>query len=322
MTAAPGSTPPSATSATSAIEVCGLTKRYGERDAVVDLDLDVPPGEVFGFLGPNGAGKSTTIRAVVGLQRPTAGTTRVLGFDSWSCSVDVHRRIGYLPGELRLFERMTGRQHLAWCRATRDHGRRSAEPAAARWTTQLVERLDVPMDRPVRHLSKGNRQKVGLLLALAHRPEVLVLDEPTSGLDPLVQDELHRILREAAAGGSTVFLSSHELSEVQELADRVGIIREGRLVVTDTVEHLRAASARTIELTFHEPPDVSLLAAVPGVTVRGAEGPRVTLELRGPVGPLLRVVADLDPVDLSSRRAGLDELFLGYYRDGEVAGVG
>ena len=221
---------------TSAIETFGLTKRYGSITAVRDLNLRIGQGQVFGFLGPNGAGKSTTIRMLLALQRPTTGRVTLLGLDARPGSVEVHRRIGYLPGDLELFPRLTGRQHIAWFLGARGAGDDSL-------AKRLIDRFQVVVDRPVRELSKGNRQKIGLVLAFMHRPELLVLDEPTSGLDPLMRHEFESLLRETADAGRTVFLSSHELDEVQRSADRVGIIREGRLVAEDTVRGAAAGGA-------------------------------------------------------------------------------
>ena len=215
------------------IEARQLTKHYGSARGIEDVDLHVEPGEVFGFLGPNGAGKSTTIRTLLDFQRPTSGSAELFGLDSRRDSVAVRARVGYLPGDLKLFERMTGAQHLAWF----GHARGTNDASV---TDDLIARFGVEMDRPVGELSKGNRQKVGLLLAFAHAPELLILDEPTSGLDPLMQAEFERLVRDTATRGRTVLLSSHSLAEVQRVADRVAIIRDGRLVVTDTVEHLRA----------------------------------------------------------------------------------
>ena len=203
---------------------------------------------MFGFLGPNGAGKSTTIRMLMALQRPTRGHATLLGLDAAADAVEVHRRIGYLPGDLELFPRLTGRQqHIAWFRRARgleDDGSLAK---------QLIDRFQVVADRPVRELSKGNRQKIGLVLAFMHRPELLVLDEPTSGLDPLMQHEFESLLRETADEGRTVFLSSHELDEVQRTADRIGIIKEGRLVAEDTVDGLRRAAPQKMEVRFRHP---------------------------------------------------------------------
>ena len=291
---------------TSAIETTGLTKRYGATTAVDGLSLRIEPGQVFGFLGPNGAGKSTTIRMLLALQRPTEGGARVLGLDAAAASVEVHRRTGYLPGDLELFPRLTGRQHIAWFARAR-----AVDDSLAR---QLAERFQVVADRPVRELSKGNRQKIGLVLAFMHRPELLILDEPTSGLDPLMQREFEALLRETAAEGRTVFLSSHDLDEVQRTADRVAIIKDGRLVAEDTVDGLRRAAPQKLEIRFRHPVDPAALGAVPGITVTAAAGPRVTLDVTGDIGPALRVIASLDPAGLTARPAGLDELFLGFYR--------
>jgi ABC-2 type transport system ATP-binding protein len=292
---------------TGTIETFGLTKRYASVTAVSDLSLRVEPGQVFGFLGPNGAGKSTTIRMLLALQRPTTGRARLLGLDSAADSVEVHRRSGYLPGDLELFPRLTGRQHIAWFARAR-----GLHDDTLAW--QLADRFQVVADRPVRQLSKGNRQKIGLVLAFMHRPELLVLDEPTSGLDPLMQHEFENLLRETAAEGRTVFLSSHELDEVQRTADRIGIIREGKLVAEDTVEGLRRAAPQKLEIRFRRPVDKAELGAVPGVTVTGSDGPRLTLDVTGEIGPVLKIIASNDPVDLTSRPANLDELFLDFYR--------
>ena len=299
---------------TNAIETFGLTKRYGSTTAVADLNLRVEPGQVFGFLGPNGAGKSTTIRMLLALQRPTAGRAALLGLDAAADSVEVHRRVGYLPGDLELFPRLTGRQHIAWFARARgvDTG------SLAR---RLADRFQVVADRPVRDLSKGNRQKIGLVLAFMHRPELLVLDEPTSGLDPWMQHEFESLLRETVAEGRTVFLSSHELSEVQRIGDRIAIIKEGRLVAEDTVDGLRRAAPQKMQVRFPHPVDPAELRAIKGVTVTTSDGRRVTLEVAGEIAPVLKVIARHDPVELTSRPPGLDELFLGFYRQSPREGA-
>ena len=293
---------------TCAITVEGLTKTFGANRGISDLHFDVRQGEVFGFLGPNGAGKSTTIRLLLGLYRPTAGVAKVLGCDPMHDPVTIHRQTGYLPGELALHPRLTGRQHIDFVAHARGmHDRTLVD--------QLVERFAVTLDRPVRTLSKGDRQKIGVVLALMHRPEVLILDEPTAGLDPLMQDEFTRLLRETVAEGRTVFLSSHELDEVQRVVDRVAIIKEGRLIVTDTVDGLRQAAPRTIEFRFPCSVDPQVFATIAGVRVLDSDDGHITLSLHGPVAPVLRVAAALDPLDVIARRADLDELFLDYYRD-------
>jgi beta-exotoxin I transport system ATP-binding protein len=291
-----------------AIETHLLGKTYGETRAVVDLDLRVERGEVFGFLGPNGAGKTTTIRMLLGLQRPTSGRAEALGLDVLGESVELHRRVGYVPGDLELYPRLTAEQLIDWF--TRARGGRKPP-----LREQLVERLDVVLGRPVRELSKGNRQKIGLVLAFMHSPQLLILDEPTSGLDPLVQNEFERLVRDTVAAGNTVFLSSHELDEVQRLADRVGIIRSGRLIAVDSVEGLRASAPQKLEITFPQAVAITLFDDLDGVALTAVEGARVWLEVTGPIGPVLARVAEQDPVDVICRHASLDELFLELYRD-------
>jgi ABC-2 type transport system ATP-binding protein len=291
-----------------ALETASLTKVYGATRAVVDLSLRVEPGQVFGYLGPNGAGKTTTIRMLLGLQRPTSGRAAVLGLDAQVDSVEIHRRVGYLPGELALYPRLSGRRHVDWFARARGVGDLSL-------AHELCERFAVVLDRPARELSKGNRQKLGLVLAFMHRPELLILDEPTSGLDPLMQDEFGRLVRETVAEGRTVFLSSHELDEVQRLADRVAIIRSGRLVASDTVESLRQGTPLRVEARFPHPVDAEMFRRLQGVSVSSRDSERLTLQVTGPLGPVLTAIAEQEPVDMLSRHADLDELFLELYRD-------
>jgi ABC-2 type transport system ATP-binding protein len=285
-----------------------LTKTFGSHRGIVGVDFTVTEGEIFAFLGPNGAGKSTTIRLLTGLSHPTSGAAKVFGLDPIADAVDIHRRVGYLPGELSLHPRLTGWQHVDFAARVRDMHDRT-------FLHELVERFQVDLERPTRTLSKGNRQKVGILLAVMHRPQLVILDEPTSGLDPLMQDEFEHLMRELVSTGATVFLSSHELDEVQRVATRVAIIKDGHLVVTDTVEALRRRAPRTIEFSFPRSVDPKLFASIEGVHIVAANGKRITLALRGAVAPILRVAADLDPLDVVARPADLDELFLTYYRD-------
>lgn len=226
-----------------AIQVSGLSKSYGRQRGLVELDLDVRRGEVMGFIGPNGAGKSTTIRLLLDLLRPSTGTIRVLGQDPRTGGAALRRRIGYLAGDLVLPQRMTGRGVVDLMLTLSGAG---TDPASRDRATTLAARLDLDLDRPTRSLSKGNRQKVGIVQAFAHAPDLLVLDEPTSGLDPLVQQTFHALVREAAAAGATVFMSSHIISEVEHTAQRVAVLREGRLLSLSTVQELRARSARQV----------------------------------------------------------------------------
>ena len=296
------------------IAVDGLTRRFGVVRGVTDVSFRVHAGEVFGFLGPNGAGKSTTIRLLLGLYRPTSGSARVFGLDPQRDPVGLHAKVGYLPGELALYPRLTGRQHVERFAAARGLADRS-------YRDELAERFGAEMDRPVRSLSKGNRQKIGLVLAFMHRPELLVLDEPTSGLDPLLQDEFIRLVRETVAEGRTVFLSSHELDEVQRLVDRLSIIKDGRIVVTDTVDGLRRTAPRTIEFRFAHPVRADAFAGLENARILHCDDGRAVFAVRGSVAPLLRVAASLEPLDVLARPADLDELFLTFYRDSPAGAV-
>jgi ABC-2 type transport system ATP-binding protein len=291
-----------------AIETHQLTKRYGRDRGIEDLDLRVESGEIFGFLGPNGAGKSTTIRTLLDFQRATSGSAEILGLDIERESIEIRRRVGYLAGDLRLFDRMTAAQHVDWF----GRARGGYDAALAK---SLIERFSVEMDRPVSQLSKGNKQKVGLLLAFMHCPDVLILDEPTAGLDPLVQAEFDLLLRETAAAGRTVLLSSHSLDDVQRVADRVAIIRDGRLVVTDTVRHLRANAVRVVTMQFDARTDPASFSSIAGVSHVESRDHEVQLQVAGDIRPVLETGLALGLVDLTARHADLDELFLAYYRD-------
>jgi ABC-2 type transport system ATP-binding protein len=293
-----------------AIETQGLSKTYGKDvQALVGLDLRVEHGEVFGYLGPNGAGKSTTIRILLDLIRPTDGGASVLGLDSRRQGVDARKRLGYLPGDLRLYDRLTAREQL-------DSLARLRGNVDEQLRDRLCERFGVVLDRPIRQLSKGNRQKVGVVQAFMHRPDLVILDEPTSGLDPLLQAEFRELLRETAADGRTVFLSSHSLDEVQHVADRIGIIRDGRLVDVDSVERLRERALRHVTVTFAEAVDLHAFDALDGVRVDHAEG--ATIRLSAPERALDAIVKEAarhQVVDLVSEPADLEEIFLELYEE-------
>ncbi|HEX3929401.1 MAG TPA: ABC transporter ATP-binding protein [Nocardioides sp.] len=285
----------------------GLTKTFGTTRGIAGVSLDVPTGGVFGFLGPNGAGKSTTIRLILGLYRPTAGTATVLGLDPWRDGAVLRRRMGYLPGELSLFPRLTGQETLDRFSAARGL-------SDLRYRTELVDRFGAEVDRPVHTLSKGNRQKLGLVLAFMDQPELVVLDEPTSGLDPLVQDEFASLLHETVATGATVFLSSHDLDEVQRVVGELAIIRDGSIVAVDTVQGLRGRSPRRIELWFPGPAPRMAFASLDGVEVLSVADNTMMLSVAGAVAPVLAAAADQDAVDITARSADLDELFRTFYR--------
>jgi ABC-2 type transport system ATP-binding protein len=290
-----------------AIRAERLTKFYGEARGGLDLDLEVRNGEVFGFLGPNGARKTTTIRLFLDLIRPSSGRAELLGLDTRREAVSIRRRIGYLPGDLRLYERLTGRELLEYFGHLRGLERLGDAPS-------LADRLDVEIDRPVQDLSRGNRQKIGLLQAFMHRPDLLILDEPTSGLDPLIQQVFYDLLHEATADGRTVFLSSHNLAEVQHVADRVALVKEGKLVLVETVETIRARAVTRVEVTFDALPPTDAFSAIPGVMEIQRRGGRVVLSLQGPADPLVKALSRFTVLALDSHEADLENVFLSLYR--------
>ena len=295
-----------------AIETVALSKTYaGGVRALSGLDLRVEHGEVFGFLGPNGAGKSTTIRLLLDLIRPTEGRVLVLGLDSRRDGVAARRRVGYLPGDLRLYERLTGREQLESLARLRG----AVDEALL---DSLVERFGVIVDRPISELSKGNRQKLGLVQAFMHRPDLLVLDEPTGGLDPLLQHEFRLLVRETAESGCTVFLSSHSLDEVQQTADRVGIIRAGRLTDVDSVESLRERALRHVTVVFRAEADPAEFAALSGVRIQHVDGSVLRLAAPEPaMDGVVKLAARHGVVDFLSEPADLEEIFLELYREDE-----
>jgi ABC-2 type transport system ATP-binding protein len=290
------------------IEAHGLTKRYGATLALNGLDLDIGRGEIYGYLGPNGAGKTTTIRLLLGIHRPTAGHAMIAGRDAWADPVTAHRHVAYIASEPTLWPALTGAEtldYLANLRGGCDHAYRD----------RLVKRFDFDPAKKIRALSKGNRQKVQLVAAFATRAEILVLDEPTSGLDPLMEAAFRETVHEARDRGQTIFLSSHILSEVEQLCDRIGILRAGRLIDEGTMTQLRHLSARTVEITFSSPHvDVEPLRHLDGVEVARANERHLMLEVRGDMGPLLSTLATLPVTTLDSREPSLEEIFLIHYR--------
>ena len=290
--------------ATPVVRTRRLTKRYRDADALVDLDLEVASGEVLGYLGPNGAGKTTTIRLLLGLIRPTSGSAELFGLDCQRDMVAVHRRLGYVGGETSLWPGLTGAETLHLL------GQVQGRVDDA-YQDELIERFDLDPSRKVRTYSKGNRQKVALIAALMCRPDLLILDEPTSGLDPLKEYEFRRCVTEARERGQTVFLSSHILSEVEALCDRVAILRDGRLVEVGTLADMRHLSSFTVEATFDR--TVPDLAGVDGVLSVSTHGRQATMQLRGSVEPLLQVLAASGVSELRSREPSLEELFLTLY---------
>jgi ABC-2 type transport system ATP-binding protein len=323
---------------TAIIQTEKLTKTYGSHRGIEDVDLTVGEGEAFGFLGPNGAGKTTTIRTLLDHIRPTSGRALVFGIETTVDPVAIHRRVGYLPGEFTLYDKLTGGQTIEYFANLRG----SVDPA---YQADLIARLDIDPSRKFREYSKGNKQKIGLVVALQHRPDLLMLDEPTSGLDPLVQQSFYELVREAKAEGRTVFLSSHILSEVERTCDRVGIIREakaegrtiflsshilsevektcdrvaiireGRLIKVDRVEALRDLAHHQVELRFAGEVPMGAFAAIAGVSDVAAEEHLLRMRVSGPITPVVREAARYELLDFVSREPSLEETFLAMYGD-------
>ena len=296
--------------AVSAIRTSKLSKDYGLARGLFELELEVAPQEVFGYLGPNGSGKTTTIRLLMGMIRPTGGAAYVFGLDCRRDSVAVKRKVGYMPGDLPQFGSLRGKEVVAYLGGMRG----GADPATVRG---IAERFDLDLNRRFREYSSGNKRKLGILLAFMHKPELLILDEPTSGLDPLNQQEFYNLLREARDGGATVFLSSHILSEVEHVCDRVGILRAGKLVRVAQLEDLHHIRAHHVEIEFAPGtpiPDAAVRAAA-GVEDVLVDGRRVTCTVRGSFEPLFDAIRTAKVTDLVSTEPSLEEMFLSYYSD-------
>lgn len=290
------------------ISTQGLTKHYGKNPALEALDLNVPPGAVFGYLGPNGAGKTTTIRLLMGLLRPTAGSSQVLGLDTVSQREAVQRRVGYLPGDFVGYKNLTGGEYLRFLLDLRRHDDQTS-------MLTLCDRLDLPLDRHIGDLSHGNRQKVGLIQAFMHEPEVLILDEPTSGLDPLVQQEFLAMVREAKDAARTVFLSSHILAEVEAVADTVAILRRGRLILTERLETLKQRATHRIEIEFSQPVATETVTAAPGVRDVLMEGRTALITVEGSAADLFRLLGPFGIERVRTHEADLEDIFLSHYQE-------
>jgi len=293
----------------STIECAGLTKFYGKHRGIERLTFEVPQGATFGFLGPNGAGKTTTIRCLLGMLKPTGGEARLFGTRVQLDGAQLRRRIGYVPGEVNLYEKQTGRWHIDYIARFRGGEAPLAE--------ELIERLEFEPARKVKELSKGNKQKLALILGMMHDPELLVLDEPTSGLDPLNQEIVFDILTERVADGATLLLSSHILSEVERVCDRVGIIREGTLVAEERVESLLHRHLRRLQVSLAEPADPSVLAGVPGVEgAQMLDDHTIAATVKGEnLDALVKRLAQYRVTELEIEHASLEEVFVEYYRD-------
>ncbi len=302
-------TPPAASGPrddVAAIETRGLTKRYGAARGIDDVTFSVTTGEVFGFLGPNGAGKTTTIRTLLGLLRPTAGTARILGHDVWRDGVAARARTGFLPGEFAFDEQVTGEELLDLFADLRGIGDRA-------FARSLAGRFEADLRRPLGELSRGNRQKIGLIQALVHRPPVVVMDEPTAGLDPLMQEEFARLVGELRAEGTTVFLSSHNLAEVERMCDRVGILRDGRLAAVESVEAITGRALRHVRLRFAGPAPAGEFRRLAGVSTLTVAGPELRFLLAGEPTEVVRTAGRHRLIDIEIARPSLEETFVAAY---------
>lgn len=296
----------------SAIHTKNLTKFYGSFQALHGVDLSVQRGEIFGFLGPNGAGKTTTIRCLLDLIHRDGGEVSVLGIDPGADPVAVRRRVGYMPGELHLDESLTAEALFRYFNELRQ--------GAADWAhvRQLAQRLDLELKRPIRSLSHGNKQKVGIVQALMHKPELIIMDEPTQGLDPMMQQVVLRLLKELQAAGSTVFFSSHIMNEVESIAHRVGIIRDGRIVEVADPKTLGKRSLNRVRVRFQQPVDAAALARVPGVSLLLQDNGRgAHLQIEGEMDALIKALAKMPVSDFETERPSLEEAFLAYYDEPE-----
>lgn len=297
------------TSTQPAIVADGLSKRYsGTSDyALKDLDLKIMPGEVYGFLGPNGAGKSTTIRTLMNFIQPTGGTAQICGLDIIKDSVKIKSKIGYLAGEVELYPKMTGREFLRFMAQLQP-------PKKASYQKELVKMFDANLSRKISDLSKGNKQKIGLIQAFAHEPEVLILDEPTSGLDPLMQEVFFDLVRDMKQQGSTIFVSSHNLSEVQRMCDRVGFIRDGKLIAEQTLADLAREATQTFDIGFADKAPISDLKRLPKADVVQNSSRHVSVHMHGDLSALFAVLARYKVSSINQREANLEQEFLRFYK--------
>ena len=289
------------------IIIRGLSKRYGSSPnyALKDLKLEVAKGEVYGFLGPNGAGKSTTIRLLLNFIQPTDGTALILSRDIVADSVEIKKAVGYLAGDVVLYAKMTGREFLAYMA--------DLQAAKQDYMSELVERFQANLDVKIQDLSKGSKQKISLIQAFMHQPEILILDEPTSGLDPLMQEEFFKLIHESKARGASVFFSSHNLAEIQKTCDRVGFIREGKLIAEQVVADVAASAARTFDITFVDKPAKAELRAIPGAKVEMSTPTQATIHLSGDLAPMFRVLARHKVAAINQRELDLEGEFLHFY---------
>lgn len=296
----------------SGLVIKNLSKRYGKSDklALDNLSLEVKPGEVYGFLGPNGAGKSTTIRLLLNFIQPTGGNATILGYDIVRQTTSIKKHLGYLSGDFSVYNKMTGKQYLEYLSELQPLKTKGYEKA-------LAKRLKADLGKPLGELSRGNRQKVGLIQAIMHEPEVLILDEPTSGFDPLIQEEFYNLMQEAKQRETVVFASSHILSEVQKMCDRVGIIREGRLIVERSIAEMAVEAAQTFDITFAKTVPLAELKKIKGLQITSRNKNKVTAHIHGQLAPLFSLLSKTDVTGIDTRSLDLEEVFMRFYEGKE-----
>lgn len=290
------------------INLGGLTKHYGASRGISDVNLDVAAGEVFGFLGPNGAGKTTTIRIMLDQIRATSGTAKLFGLDSRNDAVAIHKRVGFVAGDIEIERFLTGAQYLDYIASLHGGVRKTV-------ITAYAKQLDCDLGRKIRHLSRGNKQKVALIAALMTEPDLLILDEPTSGLDPLIQSQFNDIIRTHAAKGKTAFVSSHILGEVQSICDRVGFIREGKLLDVQPLTELTKNAYKKVRVVLRKKSDRAYLEKVPGMTNTSVDGLNFSGRVTGELAPLLTTLVRLRPTDIAIEDSDLEDLFMHYYEE-------
>lgn len=292
------------------ITINSLSKKYQGTDsfALNKVSIKVNPGEVYGFLGPNGAGKSTTIRTLMNFIQPSSGSATIMGKDIVSETVEIRKHVGYLAGDGEMYPKMTGRQYLQYMH--------DLQPAvSSTYTKELAKRFKANLDKKIGELSRGNRQKINIIQAFMHKPKILILDEPTSGLDPLMQEEFYELIKETKSRGATVFVSSHILSEVQKMCDRVGIIRDGKLVTERNISEMTAEASQTFDITFVNKPPLAELKKLVGTQAVTHDGNNVTVHIHGKLSPLFAVLAKHEALKVDARNLDLEEVFLQFYQD-------
>jgi len=292
------------------LQLSNLTKTYGKYRGIEDISMELHEGEVFGFLGPNGAGKSTTIRTILNFIKPSSGSATIYGLDSVKDSVEVKNHMGYLAGDIALYENMKGIDVLKFLT-------RLGKKTDWEYVDELVKRLDANLHRPIHTLSKGNVQKIGLIQAFMHKPKILVLDEPTSGLDPLMKQVFYDMVLEMKAEGKTIFVSSHDLTEVQKICDRAAFIREGKLIGIEDIKNAKSLNLRRFRATFNSVPDKAKFSALKDVTEVQVDGKDLTATITGSVDAFITELAKHKPVDLDEQETDLEDLFMHYYSKGE-----